>query len=322
MLDQIRQPINQHLQAFEPFFRKQMRTPIGVLNAINNHVLRRKGKQLRPMLVFLSAGIVGPIDEASYVAAAMIEMLHTATLIHDDVVDEAYQRRGCLSVNALWRSKAAVLVGDFMLAQGLNVAVNHDRLDMLRVINNTVRAMSEGELMQLERSRKLNLDEQAYYEIIGKKTAALISACCQNGAIAAGASEQCVETLAQFGTDLGIAFQMRDDLLDYQPHGLTGKAAGNDIKERKLTLPLIHALRQASATDRRHALTLLRLPDKSRHDVDALVDFATTQGGIAYTEQQMRRIAQQASDRLLQFAESPFRQSLQQLCDYVVKRKK
>lgn len=322
MLNKIRQPINQHIQAFEPYFRKQMSTPIGVLNVINNYVLRRQGKQLRPMLVFLSAGVSGAIDEASYVAAAMIEMLHTATLIHDDVVDEAYQRRGCFSVNALWRSKAAVLVGDFMLAQGLNVAVNHSRLDMLRVINNTVREMSEGELMQLERSRKLNLDEQSYYEIIGKKTAALISACCQNGAIAAGASIECVQAMAQYGTNLGIAFQMRDDLLDYQPHGLTGKVAGNDIKERKLTLPLIHALSVASSAERRNALSILRRADKSRDDVDALVFFAQQHGGIAYTEQQMQRFSRQAAEQLAQFAETPYRQSLQLLCDYVVERKK
>lgn len=322
MLKQIQQPIAQHLREFEPYFRRQMSTQIGVLNAINNHVVRRRGKLLRPMLVFLSAGINGRIDEASYVAAGMIEMLHTATLIHDDVVDEAYQRRGFLSINALWRSKAAVLVGDFMLAQGLNVAVEHGRMDMLRVINDAVQAMSQGELLQLERARHLDLDEPTYYDIIGKKTAALFVACCRNGALAAGASPERVALMGQLGHSMGIAFQMRDDLFDYQPHGLLGKPTGNDIRERKLTLPLIYALRQAPAAERKQAMSLLRRADRPRADVEALVRFAQQHGGLAYAEQQMLGFAQQAQELLAQMPESDFRRSMEQLCQFVVERKK
>ena len=322
MLKQIQRPIEVHLHDFEAYFRHRMSTRIGVLNAINNYVVRRKGKLLRPMLVFLSAGLNGRIDEASYVAAGMIEMLHTATLIHDDVVDEAYQRRGFLSINALWRSKAAVLVGDFMLAQGLNVAVEHSRMDMLRVINNAVQAMSEGELLQLERARHLNLDEPTYYDIIGMKTAALFSACCQNGALAAGASPDRVALMGQVGQQLGIAFQMRDDLFDYQPHGLLGKPTGNDIKERKLTLPLIYALRQAPPPERRRAMALLRRADSPQADVAALVHFAQQHGGLDYAEQQMRGFARQAVELLAQMPRSDYRQSLELLCQFVVERKK
>lgn len=322
MLKQIQQPIAKHLREFEPYFRRQMSTQIGVLNAINNCVVRRQGKLLRPMLVFLSAGINGRIDEASYVAAGMIEMLHTATLIHDDVVDEAYQRRGFLSINALWRSKAAVLVGDFMLAQGLNVAVQHGRMDMLRVINDAVQAMSQGELLQLERARHLDIDEPTYYDIIGKKTAALFVACCRNGALAAGASPERVALMGQLGHSMGIAFQMRDDLFDYQPHGLLGKPTGNDIRERKLTLPLIHALRQSPAADRKRAMALLRCADSPRADVDTLVRFAQQHGGIDYAEQQMLGFVQQAKELLAQMPESNYRRSMEQLCQFMVERKK
>lgn len=322
MLDQIRRPIENELTAFEPYFRKQMSTNIKLLNAINNFIIRRKGKQLRPMLVFLSAGLNGQITQASYVAAGMIELLHTATLIHDDVVDEAYERRGFFSVNALWRSKVAVLVGDFMLSQGLNVAIKNNRMDLLGVISTAVTAMSEGELLQIEHSRRLDLDEETYYDIITKKTATFIASCCASGALSADASSDKVQVMTDFGTYLGIAFQIRDDLFDYQPAGITGKPTGNDIREKKLTLPLIYALRASNPAQRRHILKMVRAADRSNKAVEEVVAFTLQHGGIEYAIKKMLDYRDRAKLSLRHFQNSDYRYSLELLCDYVVERKK
>lgn len=319
MIDKIREPIDSHLEKFEPFFKENMGSNIRILDLITNYIVRRKGKQLRPMLVFLSAGSCGSINEATYVAAGMIELLHTATLIHDDVVDEAYERRGFFSVNALWRSKVAVLVGDFILSRGLLVAIEHNRLDLLKVMSQAVKEMSEGELLQIERSRKMNIDEETYYEIIRKKTASLLASCCANGAISAGASQDLVNQMWEYGLNLGIAFQIRDDLFDYKPSGFIGKPTGNDIKEHKLTLPLIYALEKASAKERRRVIGLIN--SGKRSSISEIIDFAERMGGIDYATQKMLFYSDKAKQIISGFPESSYKNSLLLLADYMVKRK-
>lgn len=320
MLNQIKEPIANYLNDFEPFFRKNMGSDIRLLNLITNYIVRRKGKQLRPMLVFLSAGVCGQINRSTYVAAGMIELLHTATLVHDDVVDEAYERRGYFSINALWRSKVAVLVGDFILSRGLLVAIENDQVEMLRVISSAVKEMSEGELLQIERSRKMNIDEATYYDIIGKKTASLIAACCANGAISANAAKDMVNRMHQFGKYLGMAFQIRDDLFDYQPSGLIGKPTGNDIKEHKLTLPLIYALSQSDTLDRRRIIRLINSGKKA--SIAEIVDFAKGRGGIDYATKKMLEFRDNAKQTLDVFPESEYKKSLLLLADYTVNREK
>lgn len=320
MLDQIKEPISSHLNDFEPFFRKNMGSDIKLLDLIINYIVRRKGKQLRPMLVFLSAGACGQINKSTYVAAGMIELLHTATLVHDDVVDEAYERRGFFSINALWRSKVAVLVGDFILSRGLLVAIENNQVEMLRVISSAVKEMSEGELLQIERSRKMNIDEETYYDIIAKKTASLIASCCANGAISANATKDMVDRLYQFGKYLGMAFQIRDDLFDYQPSGLIGKPTGNDIKEHKLTLPLIYVLSKSNPLERRRIIRLINGGKKA--NIAEIVDFAKEKGGIDYAKNKMFEFRDNAKQTLEIFPDSVYKKSLVLLADYMVNREK
>jgi len=320
MLNDIKKPISNHLEKFEDFFKQNMNSDIKLLNLIVNYIVRRKGKQLRPMLVFLSAGACGKIEQPAYVAAGMIELLHTATLIHDDIVDEAYERRGFFSINALWRSKVAVLVGDFILSRGLQVAIEHNQIDMLKVINQAVKDMSEGELLQIERSRKMNIDEETYYEIIRKKTASLIASCCANGAIAANAPNEMVDTMYQFGLNLGIAFQIRDDLFDYQPSGAIGKPTGNDIKEQKLTLPLIYSLKNANKLERKRILRLITRGKKE--SIPEIITFAKQSGGLEYTHQKMLEFRDKAKDILNNMPDSEYKDSLLILTDFMVNRNK
>ncbi|QKG81034.1 polyprenyl synthetase family protein [Tenuifilum thalassicum] len=320
MLNDIKKPISNHLEKFEDFFKQNMNSDIKLLNLIVNYIVRRKGKQLRPMLVFLSAGACGKIEQPAYVAAGMIELLHTATLIHDDIVDEAYERRGFFSINALWRSKVAVLVGDFLLSRGLQVAIEHNQIDMLRVINQAVKDMSEGELLQIERSRKMNIDEETYYEIIRKKTASLIASCCANGAIATKAPDEMVDTMYQFGLNLGIAFQIRDDLFDYQPSGAIGKPTGNDIKEQKLTLPLIYSLKNANKQERKRILRLITRGKKE--SIPEIIAFAKHSGGLEYTHQKMLEFRDKAKDILNNIPDSEYKDSLLILTDFMVNRNK
>lgn len=322
MLDSIKQPIDEDLKRFEPYFKEHMSTKVSLLDVITNYIFRRKGKQLRPMIVFLSAGLNGKIGNETYVGAGMIELLHTATLIHDDVVDEAYERRGFFSVNALWRSKIAVLVGDYLLSRGLLVAIENNQFELLRVMSEAVKDMSEGELLQIERSRKMNIDEETYYEIIKKKTASLIASCCANGAISAGASAENVALMKEFGTNLGIAFQIRDDLFDYQPSGIIGKPTGNDIKEKKLTLPLIHSLSVAEPKESKRILNLIRHNSKKSSTISAVVDFVNKNGGLDYTIEQMNSFRDKSLEILKLFPESEYRKSMELLTNFVVERKK
>ena len=260
----IKRPVEIEMAEFETYFSRTMHSDIPLLNIILNYILRRKGKQMRPLLVFLTARLNGEIAESTYIAATCIELLHTASLVHDDVVDDAHERRGSLSINALWNSKIAVLLGDYLLSSGMHICVEKSSYDMLEIISEAVKSMSEGELLQLQKARKLNIKEEDYYKIIISKTAALLSACTACGARSVTEDPETIQLMKDFGENIGIAFQIRDDILDYEGTGLTGKAVGNDIKEKKITLPLIHALEQSGNSKRRHILNIVRSKKKSR----------------------------------------------------------
>ena len=321
-LNSIKKPVENELKAFEPYFRKIMSSKVPLLSIITNHIYRRKGKQVRPLLVFLSAGMNGSITEATFVAAGMIELLHTATLIHDDVVDEANERRGSFSINALWRSKIAVLVGDFLLSKGLLLAIETNEFELLRNMSHAVKEMSEGELLQIERSRRMNIDEETYFDIIHKKTATLIASCLVNGAVSAGAEQAMIDKMYDYGVNLGLAFQIKDDIFDYQAKGALGKPTGNDIKENKLTLPLIYALSRVDKVKKRRMLSQLRKSKRSQQAVEEVIRFANEYGGIEYATGRMNEYKDKAIAALESFPESIYRDALIAMADFVVNRKK
>lgn len=317
----IKAPIATEMKEFERYFKKQLNSKIPLLTIITNYLLRRKGKQMRPMLVFLSARLNGEITEASYTAAGLIELLHTATLIHDDVVDETYQRRGFFSINALWRSKIAVLVGDYFLSVGLLSALQSKQIGVLEVVSNAVKEMSEGELLQIEKSRQLNITEEVYYDVIRMKTATLIAACTKAGAFSVNASDEKLDKMQQFGTYLGMAFQIRDDLLDYEKSNLAGKPTGNDLKEKKITLPLIYVLDQMSASDRREVLRTIKRHHKVERKIAPIQQMVKEKGGIEYARQKMLEFRDKALDILRSYPDSETRQSLEELVFFTTSRK-
>jgi len=321
-LNSIKKPVENELKAFEPYFRKIMSSKVPLLSIITNHIYRRKGKQVRPLLVFLSAGMNGSITEATFVAAGMIELLHTATLIHDDVVDEANERRGSFSINALWRSKIAVLVGDFLLSKGLLLAIETNEFELLRNMSHAVKEMSEGELLQIERSRRMNIDEETYFDIIHKKTATLIASCLVNGAVSVGAEQAMIDKMYEYGVNLGLAFQIKDDIFDYQAKGALGKPTGNDIKENKLTLPLIYALSRVDKVKKRRMLSQLRKSKRSQQAVEEVIRFANEYGGIEYATDRMNEYKDKAIAALKPFPESIYRDALIDMANFVVNRKK
>lgn len=318
----IKNPIASEMKQFEPFFKERLKTNIPLLNIVTNYLLRRKGKQMRPMLVFLSAKLNGPVSESTYVAASLIEILHTATLIHDDVVDETFQRRGFFSINALWKSKIAVLVGDYFLSKGLLTALDANEFEILKIVSNAVREMSEGELLQIEKSRKLDITEEVYFQIISKKTASLISSCTTTGAYSSGADSEKIEIMKQFGLALGIAFQIRDDLFDFEKSGLIGKPSGNDIKEKKLTLPLIFVLNTISDHERRELLQSIRKHYKNEKKVQEIIEFVHKKGGIDYARHKMNEYSQKAKSLLYNYPDSETKSSLLALVDYTIIRHK
>jgi octaprenyl-diphosphate synthase len=321
-LDEIKSPVGEDLDKFEPFFSKTMSSKVPLLDVITNYIYRRKGKQLRPLIVFLSAGLNGKVNQSTYIAAGMIELLHTATLIHDDVVDEAYERRSFFSINALWRSKIAVLVGDYLLSKGLLLAIDKNEIELLRIMSQAVKDMSEGELLQIERSRKMDIDEATYFEIIQKKTASLLASCSANGACSVGAPPEKIQRMKDFGMYLGIAFQIKDDLFDYQPKGIIGKPTGNDIKEKKLTLPLIYSLSKVSKREQSEILRLVRSSKKNSKAVELVVTFVKQNGGIEYTAQKMLEYKNKALEQLSFYPECDMRKSLEMLTEYIVERSK
>lgn len=315
-------PIKTEMQKFEPYFKDQLKSQIPLLGIITNYILRRKGKQMRPMLVFLSAKLTGTITESSYVAATLIELLHTATLIHDDVVDETYQRRGVFSIHALWKSKISVLVGDYFLSRGLMLALNTNQIGVLKVVSEAVKEMSEGELLQIEKSRKLDITEEVYYEIITKKTATLIAACTTAGAFSVDADEEKVKLMKEFGTYLGIAFQIKDDLFDYEKNDLIGKPIGNDIREKKMTLPLIHVLNNSSKNDKKKIISTIRRYHKNDKKVAEVINFVRNNGGIEYTHNMMIQYRNKAIEILQKFDDSEAKTSLLELVHFTTERKK
>lgn len=317
----IKAPIEAEMKRFEPYFRKNFDTDIPLLNLITRYLIRRKGKQMRPMLVFFSAKINGDIQEGTYTAAGLIELLHNATLIHDDVVDETYQRRGFFSINALWKSKIAVLVGDYYLAMGLIKSLDENQTEVLRIVSNAVKEMSEGELLQIEKSRKLNITEEVYYEIIRKKTATLIAACTAAGALSSGASAEQIEQMREFGKNLGMAFQIRDDLLDYERTNLSGKPSGNDLKEKKMTLPLIHVLDRQSSTKKRQILRTIKRDHKKEKKIAPIVQFVKDNGGLEYARKKMTEYRDAALKILDSYPESEAKEGLKNLVLFTTSRK-
>ena len=317
----IKAPIAAEMKAFESYFRTQLNSRIPLLTIITNYLLRRKGKQMRPMLVFLSAKLNGTIDEASFTAAGLIELLHSATLIHDDVVDETYQRRGFFSINALWRSKIAVLVGDYFLSAGLISALKTGQIGVLEVVSEAVKEMSEGELLQIEKSRQLNITEEIYYEVIRKKTATLIAACTKAGAYSVNATQEQLQKMHDFGTALGMAFQIRDDLLDYEKTNLAGKPTGNDLKEKKITLPLIYVLNQMDNGERRKVLRTIKRHHKNEKKIALIMQMVKERGGIAYAKERMTYFRDEALKILNSYPESEARTSLTELVYFTTTRK-
>lgn len=320
-LRRIQDPISEELELFRQRFRDSMRSDVKLLDRVVRYVLRSKGKQIRPVLVLLSAKACGGVSDTSYTAASLVELLHTATLVHDDIVDEAPRRRGLFSVWALWKSKIAVLFGDYLLSRGLLLALDNRDYDMLHVVSDAVRRMSEGELLQIEKARHLDIDEATYFRIISDKTASLIAACTTCGAVSATNDPDVADRMRQFGEELGLAFQIRDDLFDFGVDDV-GKPLGIDVQEKKLTLPLIHALRQADPAERKHILKLIRKDKKSRADLRTVARFTEERGGLAYARQAMLDRAEHARSLLHELPLSDARDALETLVDYVVYRKK
>ena len=311
--------ISEELVQFEGHFREAVKSRVALLDRIMQYIVKRKGKQLRPMFVLLSARLGGEVNDSTYRAASLVELLHTATLVHDDVVDDAMERRGFFSINALWKNKIAVLVGDYLLSKGLLLSLNNKDHEVLSILSEAVRLMSEGELLQIEKARKLNLQESIYYEIINGKTASLLASACAAGASTTFTDQQDVEKMRLFGEKVGMAFQIKDDLFDYGSEDV-GKPTGNDIKEKKLTLPLIYTLNQCTADVRRKIIYIIKNENTQKDKVKFVIDSVIATGGIAYATQKMFAFRDEALEILHQFPVSPFRDALEELVRYTTDR--
>jgi len=320
-LDNIKAPIAREMEEFEQKFRSSMHTRVMLLDKIMNYIVKRKGKQMRPMFIFLSAGTCGKITESTFRAASLIELLHTASLVHDDVVDDANYRRGFFSINALWKNKIAVLVGDFLLARALMLAVENKEFDLLSIGTESVKEMSEGELLQMEKARNLDISEEVYFEIIRQKTASLIASCCAMGASSSGTDQASVARMKEFGLQIGMAFQIKDDLFDYGDDAI-GKPVGIDIKEKKMTLPLIFALSKASWLEKRRIINIVRKESDKSAKVKEVIEFVRRSGGIAHAQEAMQRYYTNAIEMLGQFPESPYKESLANLVRFTIERTK
>jgi octaprenyl-diphosphate synthase len=319
-LNEIKAPIATVMDDFERHFRDAMRSNTPLLDRITHYIVKRKGKQMRPMFVFFSAGLCGGISEESHRAATLIELLHTATLVHDDVVDDSNERRGFFSINALWKNKIAVLVGDYLLSKGLLLSVNNNDHHLLKIVSEAVRIMSEGELLQIEKARKLDIKEDIYFEIIRQKTASLIASCCACGASSAHADADTVARMHQFGEYIGMAFQIKDDLFDYGPSGIIGKPTGIDIKESKMTLPLIYVLGKASGGDRRHIINIVKNYNTDNKKVKEVIAFVKANGGIEYAQQKMNEYKDKAYSILQTFNDGIYKKSLHNLVQFTIDR--
>ena len=319
-IGKIKRPVAAELEIFDRRLKQTLRSDVFLLNLITRYALKTKGKQIRPMLVMLSAKLFGEIGQTTYTAASLVELLHTASLVHDDVVDDANERRGAFSVYALWKSKTAVLFGDYLLARGLMLSVDNDAYDLLRIVSVAVKEMCEGELLQLQHSRRQDITQEAYFEVIHKKTAALIAACTEAGAQSGGASPEQVEKMRQFGVCLGLIFQIRDDMFDYHPHGVTGKPAGNDIREKKFTLPLIHALEKAPRAEKKQILSLINSSAPDAQKLKTIARFVEEKGGVTHCRTVMNELAQKAVAIIDGFPPCEVAGSLKEIVDYSMNR--
>lgn len=320
-LDNIKRPIEKELLEFEDFFKESMKSNVALLNKITYYIYKRKGKQVRPMFVLLTAKTLGKITEDTYSAAALIELLHTATLVHDDVVDDANRRRGFFSVNALWKNKIAVLVGDYLLSKGLLLAVENDRFDFLKILSTAVKMMSEGELLQMQKARKLDITEEVYFDIIKQKTGSLISSACAIGAASVTDDKEVIAKLRLYGEKIGIAFQMKDDLFDYGEDEI-GKPRGIDIKEKKMTLPLIYVLNTVSGQEKRWMINTIKNHNTDKKKVNELIDFIRNNGGMEYTINKMKEYKDEANKILDSLPDNEGKRALYELSEFIINRKK
>jgi octaprenyl-diphosphate synthase len=314
-IDIIKKPIDKELDLFDKHFKEAMKSQVPLLDKITYYIVQRRGKQMRPMFVFLSAALCGKINESTYNAATFVELIHTATLVHDDVVDDSYERRGFFSINAVWKNKIAVLVGDYLLSHGMQLALKSNEFRLLQIVSNAVREMAEGELLQIEKARRLDIKEEIYYNIIRQKTAS------SAGAASSTKDDETIEKMRLFGEKLGIAFQIKDDLFDFGTDDV-GKPLGIDIKEKKMTLPLIYALDNASREDKRRIINNVKVHNEKPDKVAEVIDFVRKSGGLQYAEKAMYDYRQQAFDILHTFPSSEIRTSLEDLVIYVTERKK
>lgn len=323
IVSQIKNPIELEMELFEKKFSQSMSTKVALLNRITHYVVNRKGKQMRPMFVFLIAKMCnqGEVNERTYRGASVIELIHTATLVHDDVVDDSNRRRGFFSINALWKNKIAVLVGDYLLSKGLLLSIDNDDFDLLKIISVAVREMSEGELLQIEKARRLDITEEIYFDIIRQKTATLIAACCAMGAQSVHAGEAEVEKLRKFGELIGMAFQIKDDLFDYTEEAI-GKPTGIDIKEKKMTLPLIYAINHASKKEHDWLINSVKNYNTNRQRVKEVIAFVKEIGGLEYAVLKMKEYQEKALGLLQSYPKSTYRDSLELMVNYVIERKK
>lgn len=320
-LSKISQPIQSELDAFNEIFKQSIRSNVGLVDLIARYIIRQKGKKIRPLLVLLAAKITGGINERSYRGAVLVELLHTATLVHDDVVDNASKRRGVWSINAIFKNKVAVLMGDYLLSRGLMIAVDGKDFDFLGVITNTVKRMSEGELLQIQKTRKLDIDEETYFKVISDKTASLLETCCEIGALSATENIQYQKTMKQFGQSIGMAFQIRDDILDYEGSmQMMGKPVGGDIKEKKITLPLIYSLNKVSSKEATRIRKLIK-NGKNKDDVKEVISFVRSNSGIEYALSTAKHYSDQAKEALKKLPDSQSKVALEALVDFVIDRK-
>tara|TARA_B110000285_G_scaffold151638_1_gene169289 strand:+ start:11803 stop:12774 length:972 start_codon:yes stop_codon:yes gene_type:complete len=318
---EIMEPISSEMSEFEGRFRASMKSKVPLLDKVTHYIIRRKGKQMRPMFIFLTAKMLGKINDKTYDAATLVELLHTATLVHDDVVDDANERRGFFSVNALWKNKIAVLVGDYMLSKVLLLSIENNNTKLLEVVARAVREMSEGELLQLEKARKLDITEEIYFEVIRQKTASLISTCCEAGAISVERFDE-AEKMRLFGEYIGIAFQLKDDIFDYGEPGEIGKPTGLDIRERKMTLPLIFALNNSTPGIRKELINIVKNHNENPKKVRRAVELVIEYGGIDYTHKKMLDFKELAVDLIENLPDSDAKKSILGLIEYTTKRKK
>jgi len=312
--------IAKELDLFEEHFKEAVKSRVSLLDRIMQYIVKRKGKQMRPMFVLLSAKLHGEINDASYRAASLVELLHTATLVHDDVVDDATERRGMFSINALWKNKIAVLVGDYLLSKGLLLSLENKDFTILTILSNAVKKMSEGELLQIEKTRNLNIDESVYYEIINGKTASLLASSCAAGASSVTENDETLQKMREFGENVGMAFQIKDDLFDYGEAKI-GKPTGNDIKEKKLTLPLIHILQKVSPSLKKEIIYIVKNNNNDKEKVKFVIDHVISYGGIEYATHKMNEYRDKALLILNSFPTSPTREALEELVRYTTDRK-